>query len=435
MPDLSPEISQRIAQHHIEGLALDVDMRLPFYDGLSLVNIPGSIARLLGTPDFGKPPLDEALLSQLNGQYQKIILLVVDAMGYTLFNRMLDPGRDLAWGRYSDHAVYAPLTSVCPSTTASALTTLWTGEGPGLHGIIGYEMWAKEFGMVINNIRHTAASSRGDTGGLARSGFDPYEFLDQPLLGQHLQSHGVRATGFIHSSIARSGLSTMQMVDVNLQTYVDEADLCVSLADFVNSRQGIREYIYLYYSDVDTLMHRYNADDARIDYQFEAFSRIFEKAFLDKLSQTAAKDALLVMVADHGSKATPKYPAYDLANHPDFLDLLVMQPTCENRLAFFYIKPGKTRAVRDYFAAHWPDDFILFEPGTALRLGLFGSGPFHPRAEERLGDLIAVAKHDAYLWWAPKPNPLAGRHGGLSDEEMLVPFYALPLANAGCRTS
>ena len=406
-------------------------MRLPFYDGLSLVNIPCTIANLLGAPDFGKPGLDEVLLEPLKGNYEKIILLVVDAMGSYLFERMRDPDRGLVWGKYADRALYAPLTSVCPSTTASALTTLWTGEGPGSHGIIGYEMWAKEFGMVMNNIRHSAASARQDTGGLERSGFDPHEFMNKPLLGTHLQAHGTGATTFIHSSIARSGLSTMQMKDVNLQIYVDEADLCVSLADYVNSRHGIREFIYVYYSDVDTLMHRYNADNTRIDYQFEAFSTVFERAFFENLSQTVGKDTLLILTADHGSKATPKYPQYDLANHPEFFDHLVMQPTCENRLAFFYIKPGHMQATMDYFNDHWPDDFILVEPGPALKLGLFGKGPFHPRAAERLGDLIAVAKRDAYLWWAPKPNPLAGRHGGLSVEEMLVPFYALPLGEVG----
>jgi predicted AlkP superfamily pyrophosphatase or phosphodiesterase len=431
MPDLSTRILPEIAAHQIENLSLADEMRLPFYEGLSLVNIPCTIARLLHAPDFGKAPLNDLLMQHLQGDYEKIILLLVDAMGYDLFNRMKVPGRGLAWGKYFDLALYTPLTSVCPSTTASALTTLWTGEGPGVHGIIGYEMWAKEYGMIMNNIQHAAASSSGDTGGLVRSGFDPYEFMDQPLLGTHLQAHGVGVTAFIHSSIAQSGLSTMQLRDVALRTYVDEADLCVSLADTVNSRRGIREYIYVYYSDVDTLMHRYNADDPRINYQFDAFSTVFEQAFLDNLSPVIGKDTLLILTADHGSKATPKYPQYDLAGHPDFLDMLVMQPTCENRLAFFYIKPGKIQAVRDYIEAHWPDDFILIESGFALESGLFGNGPLHPRAKERLGDLIAVAKRDAYLWWAPKPNPMAGRHGGLSDEEMLVPFYALPLGAVG----
>jgi hypothetical protein len=43
------------------------------------------------------------------------------------------------------------------------------------------------------------------------------------------------------------------------------------------------------------------------------------------------------------------------------------------------------------------------------------------------GNLIAAAKGNAYWWWADKENPLIGRHGGLSEEEMLVPFLAARL--------
>ncbi len=106
-----------------------------------------------------------------------------------------------------------------------------------------------------------------------------------------------------------------------------------------------------------------------------------------------------------------------------------MQPTCENRLAFLYIKPGRIQDVRRYFDSVWPGEFILLDPDDALQSGLFGEGTIKTTTRDRLGDLIVVAKGDAYLWWAKKPNPMAGRHGGLSRDEMLVPFFALPLRN------
>jgi len=427
MPDLSSQILPRIKEHTLDDLPLGDEFMMPYYDGLSLVNIPGTITQLLGAPAFGKPPLDESITSHLGGPYKKVVLLLVDAMGDELFQKMLSPERDLLWSRYFEHAVFSPITSICPSTTASALSTLWTGEGPATHGIVGYEMWAKEFGMIINNILHSPASARGDTGGLSRSGFNPNDFIRKPLLGTHLRENGVQPTTYIHSRIAHSGLSVMQMEDVDVHTFVDEADLCVSLADYINSQRGLREYIYVYYSDVDTLMHRYSADNERVSLQFEAFSSMFEKAFLNNLTKSAAEDILLIMVADHGSIATPVYQHYDLSNHPALLDMLVMQPTCENRLAFFYIKPGKISDLQAYFKKTWPDEFVLLDPDAALESGLFGEGPYIKNVQDRLGDLIAVARGDAYLWWAPKPNPMAGRHGGLSKAEMLVPFYALPL--------
>lgn len=431
MTDMTSQILPLIQHHAINGLPLSKGMIAPYYAGLSLVNIPGTISRLLDAPEFGKPPLDDAILEKLGGSYEKVILLLVDALGYHLLQSLMRSEQDLVWKKYVEQAVFSPLTSICPSTTASALTTLWTGEGVAAHGIIGYEMWAKEFSMIMNNILHAPVHARSDVGGLARSGFDPHDFLNMPLLGTHLKDHGVTSSAFMHSSISHSGLSVMQLEDVNLKPYVDEADLCISLADFVNSRGGIREYIYVYYSHVDTLMHRYSAEDERVALQFNAFSSLFEEAFLKKISKPVADNTLLILVADHGSMTTPKDPHFELSNHPELMDCLVMQPTCENRLAFLFIKPGRVEDVRNYFKNTWHEDFLLMDPDAALGGGVFGDKPFKAEARERLGDLIAVARGDAYLWWAPKPNPMAGRHGGLSEREMLVPFYALPLDRLG----
>ncbi len=427
MPDLTQQAMEKITSQRIQGLPLGEDLVMPHYDGLSLVNIPGSVSRLLGAPMFGQPPLDVMLDAHLEGPYQKVILLLVDALGYQLFRQMLDPERDLVWGRFFDQGVFTPITSICPSTTASALTTLWTGEGAAAHGVIGYEMWSKAFGMVINNILHSPANAKNDKGGLARAGFDPAEFMDKPLLGAHLFAHGVQPTTFIHAAIANSGLSVMQMRDVQLKTYVNEADLCVSLADHVNKGSGGREYIYVYYSDVDTLMHRYDASDRRVMLQFSLFSALFEEGFLNRLSPQAAEETLLILTADHGSIATPRYDRFDLSNHPALMADLVMQPTCEHRLPILYVKTGRVGGVRDYFAKTWPEDFVLIDPAEALESGLFGKGPFVADVRERLGDLIAVPRGDAYLWWSPRPNQMAGRHGGLSAGEMLVPLFALPL--------
>lgn len=431
MTDFSPHTQKTIEGHQLPGLKLAEGHIYPDYAGYSLANVPTTITRLLGVQDFGIGPLDESLLSQLGGPYQKVVLLLVDALGLKQLTQWMAAEPDLVWAKYHDRAFFTPLTSICPSTTASALTTLWTGVAPATHGIIGYEMWAREFGLVMNNILHSAASARSDVGGLARSGFEPSAFLDRPLMGPHMRQQKVTPAAFMHYAITRSGLSLMQLDEVDQKPYVDEADLCISLAEYLNGRPGIRDYVYAYYSDVDTLMHRFSADDPRVPFQFSMFSSLFESAFLNNLSPAVARDTLLILTADHGSIATPINPRYDLNNHPDLKSLLVMQPTCENRLAFFFVKQGQMGAVRDYITRTWPDEFLVLEPDTALDSGLFGPEPFKEQARERLGDLIVAAKGDAYLWWAPTANHMAGRHGGLSRQEMLVPFYALPLGQLG----
>ena len=428
MNDISVKIEEALKVDTLNIPEMDNAWVMPHYDGLSIMNLPWSICGFLNVPIFGESPMDPWVTKSLSEPYEKVVLLLVDAMGYGLFKRLIDSNSDLLWAKYADRAINLPITSVCPSTTASALTSFWTGLGPASHGIIGYEMWAKEYGMVINNILHSSASMRGDIGGLRRAGFIPKAFMNQPVFGEHLADQGISSTAYLHASIANSGLSTMQMAGVRVQPFFDEADLCITLADHLNSRPGVKEFVYIYYSDVDTLMHRFTADDIRVEMQFNAFSSLFESGFIYRLTKSASKDTLLILTADHGAKNTPFYKHYELANHPKLKDCLVMQPTCENRLAFLYIKPGRVGDVRDYFQKAWPGQFALLEPELVLEKGLFGSAPFDPRTRERLGDLIAIAKYDAYLWWAPKQNLMAGRHGGLSSDEMLVPFFALPLA-------
>lgn len=118
---------------------------------------------------------------------------------------------------------------------------------------------------------------------------------------------------------------------------------------------------------------------------------------------------------------------YDLRKHPNFTRRLHIQPTGENRLAYLYIRPGQSEAVREYIERTWPAQFKMIDAAYAVESGLFGPGAPHPGLLERVGDVIVVAKDQAYLWWANKDNLIYGRHGGLHPQEMLVPFLAVGL--------
>lgn len=427
MQDLAKKVSQRIAQHTLPGLSVKRDLTYPNYEGYSLANIPATICRLLNVPDYGEPALGEDILAELGGPYKKVVLLVVDALGYMLLNNYIQNGNAPFIKQQLENSLYIPLTSICPSTTASALTTLWTGVSPATHGVIGYEMWAKEYGMVINNILHSAMSYYGDTGGLRRAGFDSDAFLGRKTLGPHLAEYGIESSAYLHYSIGSSGLSSMHLNNVNLHGYISEADMWVNMRNVMNNKPDQRAYYYAYWSTIDTLTHRFGADDERLTFEFANFFSLFKSIFIDGLTENARKDTLFILTADHGSKVTPIYKDFDLRNHEPLKEMLRIQPTCEHRLVFLYIKPGMEQGVRDYFTDQWGEKFTLIGSQEAFDAKLFGPGTNHPALSERVGDLIVIAHDDAYLWWADKPNVMLGRHGGLNTEEMLIPFYAMPL--------
>jgi len=101
------------------------------------------------------------------------VLLLVDALGYNQLVELMERGQADFWQRNLAKSTLLPITSISPSTTSTALTTIWTGTTPQEHGIIGYEMWVKSLSMVINTIVHSPITFSGDVGGLGKGRLRP----------------------------------------------------------------------------------------------------------------------------------------------------------------------------------------------------------------------------------------------------------------------
>jgi len=143
-------------------LPLDQDQLLPRYDGFSIANIPASINAWLGCPLPGRVPLNSTLTEGLQEEYQHIILVAVDGLGLNFLaenNLAETAGNPLPdWQALLKDALLQPLTSITPSTTAAALTTFWTAGQPVEHGVIGYEVFLREYGLIGNMVTHSVAT-------------------------------------------------------------------------------------------------------------------------------------------------------------------------------------------------------------------------------------------------------------------------------------
>jgi hypothetical protein len=208
MPDLTPEHLPQLQIHRLPGLELGEGFLYPDYAGRSVMNIPASVCRWLGVPEIGIPPLLPELTSQIGDEARHILLVLMDALSLLRLKRWLANGITPVWEQLAENGLLAPLTSITPSTTSAALTSLWTGRSAAEHGIAGFELWLKEYGVVANTILHAPISFQGDVGSLRRAGFTPEDFMKLPTLDAHLASYGVQAYAFQHS-IARSGLFQM----------------------------------------------------------------------------------------------------------------------------------------------------------------------------------------------------------------------------------
>ncbi len=431
MPDITHEMLPRIQSHRLAGFNLGPEWIYPNYQGRSILNLPASVCRFLGLPEIGAPALDEPYLAfaldENQPEIRKVVVVLMDALALHRLQRWMADGLVPVWKDLAAAGILAPLTSIVPSTTSAALTSLWTGQSPSVHGITGYEMWMKEYSMVVNTILHSPASYRNGVGSLTSAGFDPREFLQLPTLGAHLANHGVQSYAYQHVSIVDSGLSQMFFKDVQARGVVNATDLWINLREMFEDHADERFYSWVYWGEVDTFSHRYGPDDERPAAEFAGFSATMQRLFLDRLSSRARQGTLLILTGDHGQITTPVDPYYDLSNHPGLTRRLHILPSGENRLAYLYVRPGQTEAVREYLERTWPNQFVILDSVYAAEAGLFGPGEQHPDLLNRIGDSIVLSRGAAYLWWANKTNHMLGRHGGLHPSEMLVPFLAARL--------
>src|SRR3954452_3722709 len=111
---------------------------LPDYDGGCLSNVvPALLARESGVPAWLPAPAATA---------RQVVLLALDGLGWDQLQSRITLAPTLAG------LVGGPITSVCPSTTATCLTSLTTGAPPARHGVLGYRVHVGD-GDVMNVLR------------------------------------------------------------------------------------------------------------------------------------------------------------------------------------------------------------------------------------------------------------------------------------------
>ncbi len=131
---------------------------LPDYGGACISNVVPALLEPGIEPPAWLPP------TALDAD--QVVLLVLDGLGW----EQLESRRHLAPTLAG--LVGGPISSVVPTTTATALTSIATGLTPGEHGVVGYRVAVD--GEVLNVLRWT--TGRGD----ARKRIDPERFQPHP---------------------------------------------------------------------------------------------------------------------------------------------------------------------------------------------------------------------------------------------------------------
>ena len=371
---------------------------LPDYAGGSLVNLMASITAARGGTARHPPLRDFAI-----GDPRNIVLLVIDGLGDRLLRRRM-AGGELARRRRR------AITSVFPSTTASAITTTYTGCTPLEHGLTG---WFTYFGAAGCVAAALPFRSRGDNAPLRQRGFFPEHAFVAPALFASLP---VRSIVVTDRHIVDSEYNAMHCAGAERRAYASLDDLVGEVVGAVKSSDE-KKFVYAYWPDYDALSHRHGCESR------EALQKLaaLDEAFGRLLAGLAGSESLVLATADHGFMDAPPEQCLE---PPSAIASRLRFPLCgERRVAYCHVRDEQEFIA---LAGEWLGAKAQVRPSRELvEEGWFGPGQPHPRLAERIGD-VALVMRDRYTvkdWTPGEPRHLhLGNHGGTSEDEMLIPL-------------
>ncbi len=419
-------IEDRIRNNRMLSLPVEWadEIVFPAYDGLSLMNIPHTVAHLLGVE--AEMPLDSAVWNGHNpdGQIDRVVVFLTDGLGYLWLQQLINEDKEIAQliADLTHNYGPVPLTSIAPSTTAVALPTLWSGASPAQHGMVGTRLFLREFSMLGDMLAFRPVQGVHRREIFADWGLKPEEFLPVPTLAEKLTQMDVPTHLLLQKPLMKSGLSLVMHRGVNnFHPIGGYTDLWLRLHDIL--RETVRQHCFIsvYWPAIDTESHLHGAHHrylrAEVKYQLTELRKL--------LGDNSIHDGhtLFMFVADHGH--------HDAPHHIDLVEDKLAEPIygamrggsgAESRFTYLYLREGQKQQVIDTVEEHFAENLTWIDPGTALEAGLFGPGQPYKETNHRLGDLILISRLN---WRTSEPTRAfssVSRHGGLSEWEMLIPL-------------
>lgn len=363
-------------------MGVERDLVLPTYEGPC---VSGLMPALLCAPDDAPAWVPEAALGA-----RQVVMLVLDGLGWEQLQERRDMAPTLA------SMAGRAITTVAPSTTSTAMTSITTGMTPGEHGVIGYRI--AMHGEVLNVLRWSTAA--GD----ARSTIPPEKV--QP----HAPFQGERPPVVTRAEYRESGFTGAHLDGVRFWGYRTVATLVTEVDRLLRQSEP---FIYSYYDGLDKVAHEYGLG------QHYAAELTFIDRVVEYLLSRLPPGAALVVTADHGQIEVGD-AVFPLAQ--EVLAHCSMQ-SGEGRFRWLHARPGRAEELHAEASARYSDVAWVLRRDEIVDQGWFGP-VVTDVAQARLGDVALVAREDIAFDDPQDTGPfeLIGRHGSLTSAEMLVPL-------------
>jgi Type I phosphodiesterase / nucleotide pyrophosphatase len=377
-----------------EGRPLPI---LPDWNGPCIHRVVPSLLGHLAHP--GPVPLPPWFPAPV-GEARQIVLLVLDGLGA----EQLQERSALAPVLRS--AAGTAITTVAPSTTACALTSLVTGRTPAEHGMVGYRVALD--GEVMNVLQWTIRGVDARVRVPAPT-FQPFESFPGSI-------GSVPVPVVTRYDYGPTGFTAAHLGHAELHRWHTPAGLVTAVGQLAAAGAP---FVYAYYEGIDKIAHAQGLGPYYDD-ELRATDRLVADV-LDVLPAGAA----LVVTADHGQVEVGGSIEVLGPEIMGGLDLI----SGEGRFRWLHVRPGAERDVLDTAAALYGELAWVRTREQIIEAGWLGGVP-SPAVAARLGD-IALVPFVSTAFLDPADTGelrLQARHGSLTSAEMMVPLLSWPAA-------
>ena len=327
------------------------------------------------------------------------ILFLVDGLGSDVLSEYADAAPTL-----SAMKSHGTITTSFPSTTATSLATLTTGQMPGAHGMMGYTVQVpRSGGRILNTLKWDER-------------VDPVMWQPVPTLFERATEAGITTTHVAAKRYENTGFTRAVFRGAHYKGANIASDL---ISETVAALQKTPSFVYLYVNDLDSAGH---SDGVGSDKWLAALKSVDDVA--RELIQKVPRGTRFWLTADHGMINVEEKVVMGLDNEL-LTDIALIAG--EPRMRHLYLSSDSASAENEVIS-RWESALgahvTMHTRQSAISAGLFG--PHVSRdAAERVGDVIAIAQGNLVLLdpaRADKEGAMIGHHGGDSVVETSVPL-------------
>ena len=405
---------------------LEPDFVRPAWTDYCFANVPDTILSLFGA-DARRPLPDDTLGAIDWRDIDHVVCVWVDGFGWNHLRRARESHPFL--DELAERATVTPLTSTYPSETAAAVSTFHTATQPVEHGVLGW--FAHEPRLGGNLMTLPFADLEGEPLGSVHDDPDPSALIDErPIYGAlPADSYLVAPEGQGDSVFSRQTTTGATPVD-----FENVAQGAYRVRERLEATEG-PTFLQLYVPQVDTLSHRSGVHHPETDAQLAAVCAAVRREVVERLDPDVAERTAFLLTADHGEvDATPETSVG--------LDGIDLEPHLQRdasgdpipaqggpRNLQFHARDGRedglvSKLERGLEAL----DPLVLAGKEVEEVGLFGDREPSERFERRRPDVLAVPR-EGFAWYDDGHLSNVGMHGGLHEDEMLVPFAASTVAD------